>query len=169
MHTSTAMSEACNRTRQYVSLHLDGQLSELEAMMMESHLARCPACRSFTDELEGLTRALRGADLVEPPHRFELPHRPSRFSVNRVGATVAAALLVVAALGGIGSKPPGGQPADWQGTGLPSLDEHLALIAYRTPNAQTETPRGVEAAETTTIGLSQPQSPSPAGMPAEEW
>ena len=34
---------------------------------MAAHLARCPACRSFADDLEGVTETLRAAPLAEPP------------------------------------------------------------------------------------------------------
>lgn len=157
MQTPEAMSEACLRTRQYVSLKLDDQLSELEAMIMTSHLARCPACLSFADELERTTAALREADLVAPEYRFELPHRPARFGINRVGTTVAAALLVVAALGGaagLGSGP-SSSLSDWQGAERPSFQEHLTLLALSRPDTHPATPQGIEAAEQTTIGRSQ--------------
>ena len=100
------LPEACNRTRQHVSLRLDRQLSELEVAVMENHLARCPACRSFANELEGVTEALREAELVEPPIHFEVPRRPARVGVSRAGAVAAAAILVAVALGGVSGLGP---------------------------------------------------------------
>ena len=40
----------CDRARAWVSLKLDGELSELEGFMLESHLARCEACRAFATD-----------------------------------------------------------------------------------------------------------------------
>jgi predicted anti-sigma-YlaC factor YlaD len=149
---------ACHRTRQHVSLRLDRQLSELEVAVMENHLARCAACRSFAEELEGVTETLRGADLVEPPIRFEVPHQPSRVGVTRAGAAAAAAVLVAVALGavaGLGPGPsaPDGYLADLQGAQeTRSLQEHFALVSDGSAVTRSVTPRGVAAAERTTVG-----------------
>jgi predicted anti-sigma-YlaC factor YlaD len=154
------LPEACHRTRQHVSLRLDTQLSELEVAVMEHHLARCPACRSFADELKGVTEALRDADLVEPPIHFELPRRPARVGMSRAGAAAAAAILVAVALGGVAGLGPDapsadGYPADLQGAQeARSLQEHFALISDRSTVSTSVTPRGVAAAERTTVGRS---------------
>jgi predicted anti-sigma-YlaC factor YlaD len=152
------LPEACNRTRQHVSLRLDKQLSELEVAVMENHLARCPACRSFADELEGVTEALRDADLVEPPIHFEVPHRPARVGMTRAGAATAAAVLVAVALGavaGLGPNAPVSDRyvADLQGAQeAGSLEEHFALVSDGATVARSVMPHGVAAAERTTVG-----------------
>jgi len=151
------LPEACNRTRQHVSLRLDRQLSELEVAVMENHLARCPACRSFADELEGVTEALREADLVEPPIHFEVPHRPARVGVSRAGAVAAAAILVAVALGGVmglGPDPSAdGYLSNVQGAQERlSVTEHLSLVPDGSSAAPSATPQGVAAAERTTVG-----------------
>ena len=154
------LPEACNRTRQHVSLRLDRQLSELEVAVMENHLARCPACRSFANELEGVTEALREAELVEPPIHFEVPRRPARVGVSRAGAVAAAAILVAVALGGVSGLGPhapatGGSVADLQGSrDARSLQEHFALVSDGSTAARSVMPRGVAAAERTTLGSS---------------
>jgi predicted anti-sigma-YlaC factor YlaD len=154
------LPEACNRTRQHVSLRLDRQLSELEVAVMEHHLARCPACRSFADELEGVTEALRDADLVEPPIHFEVPHRPARLGMTRAGAAAAAAVLVAVALGVVTGRGPDapasdGYLADLQGAQeARSLQEHFALVSDGSTVPTSVTPRGVAAAERTTVGRS---------------
>ena len=143
-----------------MSLRLDKQLSELEVAVMEHHLARCPACRSFADELEGVTDALRDAELVEPPIHFDVPHRPARVGVTRAGAAAAAAVLVAVALGavaGLGPDAPvtDGYVADLQAAGdAGSLQEHFALVSDGTTAAPSVMPRGVAAAERTTLGPS---------------
>ena len=154
------LPEACNRTRQHVSLRLDRQLSELEVAVMEHHLARCPACRSFADELEGVTQALRDAELVEPPIHFEVPRRPARVGMTRAGSAVAAAILVAVALGGVmglGPRAPStdGYIGDLQGTrDARSLEEHFALVSDGSTATPSVMPRGVAAAERTTLGSS---------------
>lgn len=154
------LPEACNRTRQHVSLRLDRQLSELEVAVMEHHLARCPACRSFADELEGVTEALRDAELVEPPIHFEVPRRPARVGMTRAGSAVAAAILVAVALGGVmglGPRAPStdGYIGDLQGTrDARSLEEHFALVSDGSTATPSVMPRGVAAAERTTLGSS---------------
>jgi predicted anti-sigma-YlaC factor YlaD len=153
------LPEACHRTRQHVSLRLDRQLSELEVAVMEHHLARCPACRSFADELEGVTEALRDAELVEPPIHFEVPRRPSRVAVPRAGAAAAAAVLVAVALGGVSGLGPDapqsrGYLANVQSAQERlSVTEHLSLVPDSSA-APTSTPNGVAAAERTTAGPS---------------
>ncbi|MGH3049891.1 MAG: zf-HC2 domain-containing protein, partial [Gaiellaceae bacterium] len=42
-----APARQCRRCRQWVSLHLDAELSELETALMQRHLRSCPGCRSF--------------------------------------------------------------------------------------------------------------------------
>ena len=160
MRALVTLPEACNRTRQHVSLRLDRQLSELEVAVMEHHLARCPACRSFADELEGVTEALREAELVEPPIHFEVPRRPARVGFARAGGAVAAAILVAVALGGVMGLGPGapatdGYIADLQGAqDARSLQEHFALVFDGSTAATSVMPRGVAAAERTTLGSS---------------
>ena len=53
----------CRRTRELVSLALDGELSELEEARLASHLADCASCREVQADLTGLTTALRAAPL----------------------------------------------------------------------------------------------------------
>ena len=50
-------SVVCERGREWISLRLDGELSELAQKMLDSHLARCPECRVLRREGRGVTRA----------------------------------------------------------------------------------------------------------------
>ena len=158
MRALAILPEACNRTRQHVSLRLDRQLSELEVAVMQNHLARCPACRSFADELEGVTAALRDADLVEPPIHFDVPHRPARVGMPRAGAVAAAAILVAVAFGGFAGLGPESPATDGYFANVQSaqerlsVTEHLSLVADGSSAAPTRTPQGVAAAERTTVG-----------------
>jgi predicted anti-sigma-YlaC factor YlaD len=91
----------CGETRELVSLELDGELSELEAARLESHLEECGACRQLKSELAELTLALRAAPLEQLERPITLPQRV-RWSLRplQVGAA-AAAIAVAAGLAGL--------------------------------------------------------------------
>jgi predicted anti-sigma-YlaC factor YlaD len=91
----------CRRTRELVSLALDGELSELEEARLASHLADCASCRELQADLTGLTTALRVAPLEPLARPVSLPQRV-RWSLRplQVGAA-AAAVAVAAGLAGV--------------------------------------------------------------------
>lgn len=91
----------CRRTRELVSLALDGELTELDEARLEAHLVDCAACRSLEAELSGLTLALRAAPLEQLSRPVSLPQRV-RWSLRplQVGAA-AAAVAVAAGLAGV--------------------------------------------------------------------
>ncbi len=87
----------CDRARAWVSLKLDGELSELEGFMLESHLARCEACRAFAADAAGFTTALRIANLEQLERPVSLP--AGRRTMRRAVQFGAAAALVAASVG----------------------------------------------------------------------
>jgi len=90
------MHRDCERARGWVSVELDGELSELEQVGLAGHLAGCEPCRTFRTGLAGLTTELRAAPL-EPLGRFiEIGRIRRRVSF---GLAPAAAALAVAAVG----------------------------------------------------------------------
>lgn len=98
----SSRSQLCDRARQWASLRADGEISELENALLESHLGRCEACRDFAREAEGIASALRSVALERiptpvqwDPVQLGLPRR--RRVPLRVVQTAAAAALVVAA------------------------------------------------------------------------
>jgi len=98
----------CHKTRERISLELDGELSLYESVLLDRHLSDCSACALVADDVRRHTRLLRTAPLEQPPP-IALPHRASarRFSV-RVGATVAstaAAALVAVSVISYGKTP----------------------------------------------------------------
>jgi hypothetical protein len=97
----TQLGLQCRRTRELVSLELDGELSELESARLEAHLENCASCRELKTELGGLTLALRAAPLETLERPIALP-RHSRFALRplQVGAA-AAAVAVAAGLAGV--------------------------------------------------------------------
>jgi hypothetical protein len=90
-------SRLCSRARFWVSLRLDGQLSELEGALLDAHLAGCPACSAFAEESAVATDRLREEPLES--------HEPVRIVVPRRGRTsfavaVAAAVITAAVIAG---------------------------------------------------------------------
>jgi predicted anti-sigma-YlaC factor YlaD len=104
-------TSACDRARQWLSLELDGELSELEQAAFARHLASCAGCRALGDEVAAFTRLIREAPMLalERPVAVAAPGRARRQLVRRAGAAAAAAAAVAAAvLGGFavtGSAP----------------------------------------------------------------
>lgn len=93
-------SVLCERSREWISLRLDGELSELAEKMLESHLARCAGCRTFESDIGVASRLVRTAPLERPEHPIALPRGRRRAYVRPVGAvaaTVAAVALGFAA------------------------------------------------------------------------
>jgi predicted anti-sigma-YlaC factor YlaD len=92
----------CQRTRERISLDLDGELSPHESVLLERHLSHCPDCTLFADDVRRYTSLLRAVPLEQVPP-FAVPHWATarRLSV-RVGAgvasTAAAALVAVSVL-----------------------------------------------------------------------
>ena len=91
------LPQNCDRARAWVSLKLDGELSELEGFMLESHLARCEACRAFAADAVGFTTALRTAPLEPLERPVSLP--AGRRSMRRAVQFGAAAALVATSVG----------------------------------------------------------------------
>jgi anti-sigma factor RsiW len=87
----------CERMREAVSAQLDGELSELEAIRLRTHLDSCEGCREFEASASFSTTALRMAGLEPLTQPIALPSR--RRVSFRVPAAAAAAVVMVAAGG----------------------------------------------------------------------
>jgi len=133
-------AELCDRTRNQVSLDLDGELSTLEQVMVSRHLECCPSCRSFSDDVATFTMSLRDAPL-ERPGRLVFVPRVRRSLVHdvrtvtvRAGATAAGiAAVLMLALGSnalVGSNSPGRTPTSASAYSE-SMDYELSLIAQQ--------------------------------------
>ena len=87
----------CERACRWVSLRVDGELSELESALLDDHLGRCRSCRVFASGVEDVATALAGARLERPaPLALVFPRRRRQSPVLRSAA--AATLIVVAAV-----------------------------------------------------------------------
>ena len=97
--------DICEHARAWASAAADGELTELEAASLESHLAVCPPCAAFARELDWLVRELRTAALVPPalPAERIPPAAPARRRRRPlVALQLAGAAAAVAAAVGLG-------------------------------------------------------------------
>jgi predicted anti-sigma-YlaC factor YlaD len=97
MRTMRTTAGRCDRAREYASLRLDGELSDFESALLDSHIERCPSCRAFAEDLGGVTERLRTASLAKPLIVLTLPQR--RFAALRTMQASAAAAAVVSVVG----------------------------------------------------------------------
>jgi predicted anti-sigma-YlaC factor YlaD len=121
--------QLCDRARQWASLKLDGELSELESALLDAHLARCEPCRGFAVEAQGIAGALRSvaSEPLPAPIELDLHRRRAPKRVLHV-SLVAALVLLAAALGsalGVADRGPGSRVA---------VPKQTAMIADATEN-----------------------------------
>jgi predicted anti-sigma-YlaC factor YlaD len=100
MHPLKTTARRCDRAREYASLRLDGELSEFERVLLESHLEGCPSCSAFAVDIAAVAGHLREAPLERPTIAVTLPRR--RFAALR-GLQAGAAAAAVVSVVGIGA------------------------------------------------------------------
>lgn len=150
----------CDRTRERVSLELDGELSRHEAALLERHLSRCSACALFAADVRLHTDLLRAAPLEQSPP-FAFPRRAGarRLSARvgaAVGSTAAAALVAVSVLSF--DKPTTNHPRavalDFVPSGVFVARSHRPVQGLRHPSAvQTVERRDLGLQDTSRPGL----------------
>lgn len=93
-----ATSKLCDRAREWTSLRLDDELSEIESALLEAHLARCDECRGFAAAVSAFTAELRRSPLLACRRPVTLPARGRATVLTplRLGAAAAAAVAVIA-------------------------------------------------------------------------
>jgi predicted anti-sigma-YlaC factor YlaD len=129
----TPNSHLCERARAWTSLRTDGELSELETALLDAHLGRCDACRTFAVGTEQVATALRAAHL-ERPIPFVLPPPRVRHTAIRALQVAAAVTLVVSAgvVAAI-SGPSGGSSAAKPVSMVAGVDSPDGLRELRRP------------------------------------
>ena len=91
----------CERAREWASLRLDGELSELERALLDAHTRNCAACAEYVADIGAFTVAIRSAELEQLPRPVVLPLRRSFAWATRAlqaGAATAAVLAITAGL-----------------------------------------------------------------------
>jgi ferric-dicitrate binding protein FerR (iron transport regulator) len=104
----------CDRAGEWVSLRLDGELSDLEEELLERHLGVCDHCRAFAADVRWATDVLRLTPQERPERRLTLPAPPRRLVTRRrlTAVAAAAALAVGALVGALVERPSSQAPAD---------------------------------------------------------
>jgi anti-sigma factor RsiW len=132
-------SATCDRARAWTSRRSDGELSEFECALLDAHLARCPACATFADDLGSITDALRAAPLEKLSRPVGIAVRRRRSYRLPTTAAASAAAVVVTLAGAfamLGSSGPK-HPSLAQGTGnedirvLSMIKRHQATSIFQ--------------------------------------
>ena len=89
----------CERARSWAALAPDGELSELERKLLDSHLTRCGACSRFTVEVAAVAADLRASALQPLPRPVSIPTWHRRPVYVRMRGLAAAAAVAIMALG----------------------------------------------------------------------
>jgi predicted anti-sigma-YlaC factor YlaD len=142
------LPRTCERARNWISLDLDAELSELEGAMLRAHVARCAPCAAYQSEVTALTYRLRLAPLEPLLAPVVLPSR--RRSVSRalqVGAAAAVAVVATGIGALLASSPP---PASLTAP-VPKPTETQLLTAYL--DAPRGLPQHPPASFRTRVGL----------------
>lgn len=87
----------CERARAWAALAPDGELSELERRLLDSHLERCAPCAGFAAQVATVAVELRAA-APEPLRRpVAIPswRRPAYARLRAVGAAAAVAVMAL--------------------------------------------------------------------------
>jgi hypothetical protein len=95
---------ACDRSRAWISLRLDGELSKFEHVLLGAHLAVCRDCRRFASDVEWQTKGIRGAPLERLTRPITIPSTRS-WRRPALGVSTAAVAASIAALA-IGLRGP---------------------------------------------------------------
>jgi len=100
-------ANACDRATQWLSLELDGELSQLEQAALARHIEACARCRDLSEDVRAFTAMLREAPLVEL-ERPIVVLAPRRARTARRVTAAALAFAGVVAAAAIGGFVPGG-------------------------------------------------------------
>jgi predicted anti-sigma-YlaC factor YlaD len=116
----------CDRSREAISLRLDGVLSLFESALLDRHLRRCVDCSAFAAGAAAQTQLLRTAELEQPLRPVAIPtgrRRPMR-RVATGALTAAASVAAAAAM----TLSPGGHQGQRSSVATPSTVETGAPV-----------------------------------------
>ena len=95
----------CDRSREWISLRTDGEISQFEHVLLRSHLLVCGDCRRFSHDVDWQAGVLRRAPLEPLGRAVTIPRRTwSRRMIEIGTAATAAAAAAVALAVGIGGS-----------------------------------------------------------------
>lgn len=86
---------------------MDGELSKFEHVLLGAHMAMCRNCRSFAEDVEWQTNAIRSAGLIPLSQPITIPARRGwRWPALGVSTAAIAASLAALAIGLRGPSTP---------------------------------------------------------------
>lgn len=133
----------CDRSREAISLRLDGSLSTFEAVLLDRHLRRCGDCRAFADAVSAQTALLRDAELEEPSRHVVVPHSRKRPLRRAAGGVLSAAAAMAAAA--VFTVTPGGESTHTSATGAGKVQTGAPVLmvvpAHPSPGMKEPVPR----------------------------
>ena len=104
----------CDRSREWISLRLDGEISQFEHVLLRSHMLICSDCRRFAYDVNWQTNALRCAPLEPLGRAVTIPRRGWTRRAIEIGtaatAAAAAAVALAVGVGGSHARPTVPQP-----------------------------------------------------------
>jgi oligopeptide/dipeptide ABC transporter ATP-binding protein len=92
----------CERAREWASQRADGELSELERLLLRRHTGRCSDCKAFAESVTTISTALRETEQLVPARRI-LVAVPPREARRRPRLRVAFAVGLIALAAGLGA------------------------------------------------------------------
>ena len=124
----------CDHIRELCSASVDGELSELDAARVQSHLAVCPGCRAFAATAAQTSRLVRETPLDDLSVRIVLPSPrlalARRLQVGAAAAAVAVTVGLTAVVSTMGTSQSPAPPskAQPQTANLRFPDQELRLL-----------------------------------------
>ncbi len=120
----------CERTRQWVSVALDSELSQFERALVKNHVACCADCRSFQRSVTAVTVVVRNSPSQRMSRDLYLPVRrrlawSSPTAVARLGSAAAAVIVSVISVGLL-TAPERGSLASEQAFAVASLEQQAS-------------------------------------------
>jgi predicted anti-sigma-YlaC factor YlaD len=119
------LQRGCARAREWVSLRIDAELSELERLLLRRHLSRCESCRELAEAVAVATEIVRTTPHELPSRALE-PAQPRIAQRRRVLHRLAAAAAVVAVGAGLGTLV--ATQGDGPGPAQPRSVTDIALV-----------------------------------------
>lgn len=101
---SSVSDPFCERARAWASLDLDGDLADIERLLLDDHVTRCEGCAAAVEGMRSLTAVVRATPLERPERTLVLPlrRRPAAAAVRALA--VATIVALAAGLGVLGSS-----------------------------------------------------------------
>jgi predicted anti-sigma-YlaC factor YlaD len=88
---------SCVRARKWISLALDGELSDFERFLMKDHVGRCADCSAFESDAREFTAQVRSTPLEQLTVPVRVGWQRRRVGLARVGIANVVPVAVAAA------------------------------------------------------------------------